>query len=92
MVYFITYDLNKSGKDYTGVYEAIKDASNGVWCHYWDSSWLIRSNLLTATQVFKKIQPHLDSDDRCFVVQVTDNYQGWLSEKEWDYIKNNIFG
>lgn len=91
MVYMITYDLNKSGKDYEGVYQAIKDASDGVWCHYWDSSWLIRSNLATASAVFEKIQPHLDSDDACLVIEVKNNKQGWLTTKQWDYINNNIF-
>lgn len=92
MVYFITYDLNKAGKNYDGVYQAIKDASTGVWCHYWDSSWLIKSTYTSADDVFKLIQPHLDSDDRCLVIEVKNNKQGWLTQKQWDYINNNIFG
>lgn len=91
MVYFITYDLNKSGKDYDGLYQAIKDASV-YWCHYWDSSWLIKSELGTADEVFKKLKPHLDNDDRCFVVEAKNNKQGWLTEKQWDFINTNIFG
>ena len=91
MVYLITYDLNKTGKDYEGVYQAIKDASTGAWCHYWESSWLIRSNLATADLVFAKIKPHLDTDDRCLVVEVKNNKQGWLTEKQWDYINKYIF-
>lgn len=91
MVYFITYDLNKTGKDYEGVYQAIRDASNGVWCHYWESSWLIRSNLLTADQVFARIKPHLDKDDRCLVIEIKNNKQGWLTQEQWDYINNHIF-
>ncbi len=92
MVYFITYDLNKAGKNYDGVYQAIKDASTGAWCHYWDSSWLIKSNYTSADSVFEKIKPHLDSDDRCLVIEVKNNKQGWLTKKQWDYINNNIFG
>ena len=92
MVYLITYDLNKSGKDYQGVYDAIKAASDGVWCHYWDSSWLIRSTYSSANSVFEKIKPHLDSNDKCLVIEVKHNTQGWLTQEEWDYINNNIFG
>lgn len=91
MVYFITYDLNKTGKDYEGVYQAIKDASE-YWCHYWDSSWLIKSELKSADDVFQKIKPHLDDNDRCFVIEVKNNKQGWLTEKQWDFINTNIFG
>lgn len=90
MVYFITYDLNKAGKDYEGVYQAIKDSSE-FWCHYWDSSWLIKSNLQTADAIFEKIKPHLDKDDRCLVVEVKNNKQGWLEKKQWDFIDSNIF-
>ena len=49
--YMITYDLNKQGKDYQNVIAAIKDASDGCWCHYWESSFLIRSNYQSADDV-----------------------------------------
>ena len=58
--YLITYDLNKKGQDYENVIQAIKDASDGTWCTYWKSSFLIRSNYLTADQVFTKIKPYVD--------------------------------
>jgi hypothetical protein len=87
----ISYDLNKSGKDYEGVFQAIKDASAGVWCHYLDSTWLIKSNYTSANDVFNKIKPHIDADDRCLVIEVTKNYQGWFSEKQWKYINEEIF-
>lgn len=92
MVYLVTYDLNKPGKDYTGLYQAIKDASDGNWWHYLDSTWLIRTQSSSANAVFQKIQPHLDSNDRCLVIEVTRNYQGWLDKDAWDYIKNHLLG
>ncbi len=91
MVCFITCDLNKSEKDYEGVIQAIESAGDEAWCHYWDSAWLIRSTLESASDVFAKIKPHLDSDDTCLVIEVKNNKQGWLSEKQWDYINSNIF-
>lgn len=91
MVYLISYDLNKTGKNYEGVYQAIKDASTGVWCHPLESTWLIKSTLSSANSVFEKIKPELDSDDRCFVIEVSNNYQGWLTKKMWDYINENLF-
>ena len=89
-VYMITYDLNSAGQDYENVIKAIKDASTGVWCSYWKSSYLIKSNL-TVQQVSDMITPHLDSNDRLLVIEVNKNYQGWLSEKQWKYINENIF-
>ena len=82
MVYMITYDLNSPNQNYEKVIQAIKDASTGAWCTYWKSSYLIKSNL-TVQQVSDKITPHLDSNDRLLVIEARNNYQGWLSEKQW---------
>lgn len=90
-VYMITYDLNSKGQNYEDVIQSIKDASTGAWCSYWKSSYLIKSNL-TVQQVSDKITPHLDSNDRLIVIEAKANYQGWLSEKQWKYIRENIFG
>lgn len=89
-VYMITYDLNAPGKKYDDVYQAIKDSSTGVWCHYWDSTWLIRSNL-TPDQVSENIKKYIDSNDRFIVIEVRNNKQGWLTKEQWDYINNEIF-
>ena len=89
--YMITYDLNSTGQKYENVIKAIKDASTGAWCTFWKSSYLIKS-YLTADQISAKITPHLDQNDRMIVVEVkTNNYQGWLGAKDWEYIKDNIF-
>ncbi|MHB8124692.1 MAG: hypothetical protein ACYDEJ_03450 [Desulfitobacteriaceae bacterium] len=87
--YMITYDLNKQGKDYKGVYDAIKESAIN-WCHYWDSAWLIKSNL-TVQQIADNIKPHLDGDDRLIAIEVKQNYQGWMTEEQWKYIRENIF-
>ena len=89
-VYMITYDLNKAGQNYDKVIEAIKDASCGIWCTYWKSSYLIKSSL-SVQQVSDKITPHLDSNDRLLVIEVKKNYQGWLEESQWKYINEKIF-
>lgn len=90
MVYMITYDLNKQGKDYDNLIQAIKDASTGAWCSYWKSSYLIKSNLSSAEKVFDKISPYIDSDDRVLVIEVTKNYWGWLESQQWEYIQKSI--
>lgn len=91
MVYMITYDLNREGQKYNDVINAIKEASTGVWCSYWKSSYIIKSNLPTADDIFKLIKPYLDNNDKLFVVKITNNYQGWLSKEQWNYIDNSIF-
>ena len=86
MVYMITYDLNSPGQKYDDVIQAIKDCSVGVWCTFWKSSYMIKS-YLSAQQISDKITPLLDGNDRLIVIKVTNDYQGWLAEDEWDYIR-----
>ena len=89
-VYMITYDLNSKGQNYEKVIKAIKDSSIGVWCTFWKSSYLIKSHL-TPNQISNNITPHLDSNDSLIIIEVKNNYQGWLNEEEWKYIKEHIF-
>ena len=89
--YMITYDLNSVGQKYDEVIKAIKDSSTGAWCSYWKSSYLIKSNL-TPNQISSKIKPHLDGNDSLIIIEVKNNYQGWLKETQWKYIRENIFG
>ncbi len=91
MVYMITYDLNQKGQQYENVIAAIKEASSGVWCSFWKSSYLIKSNLPTADEVFNRIKPYLDANDTLFVTEITDNYQGWLSDAQWTFVENSLF-
>ena len=39
MIFSISYDLCKPGRNYDGIYEAIKSAS--AWAHPMDSLWFI---------------------------------------------------
>lgn len=71
---------------------AIKEASTGVWCSYWKSSFLIKSNLESANDVFAKIKPYIDGNDKVLVIEVKNNKQGWLSRDQWKYINESIFG
>lgn len=87
MVYMITYDLNSTGQRYNELISAIKKASNGCWCTYWKSSYLIQSPL-SPSQIADRLKPYLDSNDRLIVIEVKRNYEGWLTDDEWSYIKD----
>jgi len=89
-VYLIGYDLNKSGKDYAGVFKAIKDSSTGEWWHHLDSTWIIKSSL-TVNEVSDNIKAETDNDDRFIVIEIKNNKQGWLEQNAWDYLNQSIF-
>jgi hypothetical protein len=83
-MYLVTYDLKKPGQDYKDLHEAIKGC--GTWWHYLESTWLLKTSL-TATQIFERLQPYLDSNDRILIIRVTPNDKsGWLTQDAWNWI------
>jgi hypothetical protein len=86
-VYMVSYDLNKPGQDYKGLYEELKNSSN--WWHYLDSTWLIYTSE-SAHKLFDRLSPHLDKGDRILVIRVTNEYQGWLTEEAWQWIRQYV--
>lgn len=87
--YLVSYDLNKSGKDYDGVYKAIEKASSGTWCRPLESVWVIQSNLTTQA-IYDVIAPHIDSNDRLLVIEVANSAAWCLDQKVSDYIKKML--
>lgn len=86
MVYMVSYDLNKPGQNYDDLYQKIKGASTGVWCHPMDSTWIIQSNL-TPEGIYNKVKSALDPSDSIFIVQIAQNYYGVLPNDLWEYIE-----
>lgn len=87
-VLLVTYDLNKPGQDYEKVHQAIKDL--GSWWHYLESTWLVVTTV-TPGQAWDRIAPAFDKSDHCLILDVTgDDYSGWLPEKAWEWIRENL--
>jgi hypothetical protein len=85
---FITYDLNKAGKNYDGVINAIKSLSK--YAKYQKSAWYVRS-AYTATQVADHIWKEMDADDHLMVIDATNNSATWRgpSTAATQYISDN---
>lgn len=84
----ITYDLNKPGQDYEGLFEEIK--SFGTWWHYLDSTWIVDTNL-TVSSAADRIRTKVDSSDHFLVLDITgDASQGWLPKDAWDWINKHV--
>lgn len=86
-VYMVSYDLNKLGQDYEGLYEELR-RSSGYW-HYLDSTWLI-STSESANSIFNRLRPSIDNNDSVLIIDVGRDYSGWLSKKAWEWIKQQI--
>lgn len=86
--FLITYDLNTPGQEYEPLYEAIR--ALGKWWHYLDSTWIVISNK-TAEEIYQKLKPCFDEGDFFFVVAISGaDRQGWLKQKAWAWIQENV--
>jgi len=89
MVILITYDLNKPGKDYSKLHEAIKNIS-GIWWHDLTSVWLVETHF-SAKQVSERLLPLIDTNDEIFVIRVFGDYSGWLPQRAWDWLRSKTY-
>jgi len=81
-VYCVSYDLNKSGQNYVGLYEELKKYDN---IHPLDSTCFV-STTETPTQVAAKLRARMDANDYMIVIKVSKPYDGWLSQTYWDWL------
>ena len=88
MILLITYDLNKPGQNYNDLYEEIKKA--GTWWHHLDSTWIINTEY-SSIEWNTRLKKHMDSNDSLLIIEVCDNYQGWLPEKAWEWLNERKF-
>lgn len=87
MIYAVNYDLKRPGRDYAGLYLAIKAC--GTWWHYLESCWLIDTRL-DAQTIFARLRPHLDENDRALVIRIGPDRQGCLPKEAWDWIDRRL--
>jgi hypothetical protein len=87
MVYVVSYDLRKPGKNYTGLIEQLQHSPR--WWHYLASTWLI-STSEGASQLYNRLAPHLDRGDSILIIEAGNRIQGWLPKDAWEWIRKEI--
>lgn len=86
MVYCISYDLRKSGRDYESLYEAIK--SYRTWWHQTGSVWFVVTSD-TAAHIRDRLSEQLDSNDKLFVIALQRRWAGvGFSQREYEWLKS----
>ena len=88
MMLLISYDLNKPGQDYSALHNEIKKAD--TWWHHLDSTWII-STSESPEQWADKLLKHLDDNDFLLVIEICNNYQGWLPKRAWTWLAGRTF-
>ncbi len=87
IAYSINYDLKAPGRDYSGLFEAIKQSPK--WWHFLDSTWIVVTEE-NVGQVWERLAPHIDRNDYLLVIEVRATSQGWLPKEAWDWIYANV--
>ncbi len=88
--YAITYDLRQPGRNYSSLYDAIKElAGAGNWQHPMESFWVIAvsENSFSAADIYDKLREHTDDNDSIIVLQMSGDYKGWMPMTLWNWIK-----
>lgn len=88
MLYHISYDLRKPGRDYSDLYEAIKKL--GSWCHALDSTWYVET-ISSASTIVDRLTSVMDNSDG--LVVTTANAPGAWSGLSSDisvWLKNHL--
>lgn len=86
MVYCISYDLRKSGRNYESLYVAIK--SYGTWWHQTGSVWFVVTSD-TAANIRDRLNEQLDSNDKLFVIALQKRWAGvGFSQREYEWLKS----
>jgi len=83
----ISYDLTRGTQDdYNDLYRALK--RNGWW-HYLESTWIIPTNE-SPEDVWERLKPFFDNDDRVIIVDITEkSRQGWLPKRAWQWLRRH---
>lgn len=88
MVYMISYDLRSPTNNREKVMEDIK--SLGTWCKYLTTTFLVKT-YKSKQDVTDICTRNLDGNDRMIITPVSEMVNGWLDDKEWTWIRENLF-
>jgi hypothetical protein len=89
MVYLIKYELNKPGKDYSSLYNALRQYQY-IRDDSLHSAWFV-STTWTAAQIYEHVRLHFDVNDRIFITMLhRGENHGWLNKDVWTWINARI--
>lgn len=80
--YFVSYDLNSPGQDYTRVKQGIAAACTW-YISVQRSFFYISSTCNSAQDVYNIIRPYTDVNDRLAVVEATAVWMNGLTKQSW---------
>ena len=89
--FIISYDLKVPGKDYSALFDAIKNLSGeGYWQHPLESTWVVYTTL-DVNDIYEKLHSVMDNNDLLLVLAVDPTKrQGWLAKSFWEWMRSLV--
>jgi hypothetical protein len=69
------------------MHEALK--RSGKWWHYLQSTWIVVTTE-TPNALASRVHSSMTKGDKLLVVEMTNNYNGWLPKDAWDWIQREL--
>jgi hypothetical protein len=89
--YIIIYSCKSSVKKFKAADAVIKECAwDERWMYHLNNTWMIKSEL-TADEIGRKLADATNTNDDFLVIEIANNYAGWLPQIALDYLQNNIF-
>lgn len=90
-VFLISYEMNIYGNKLYQIYNAIKSCSyEEKWLQCLNNVWIIKTKL-SINSVYERIKEVLGGIDCFIIIEIVDNYDGWVDDKIWEYLNTEIF-
>lgn len=88
----IIYDLRQPGRNYNGLYDAIKEmAGDGNWQHPMESFWSVaisEYSSMSVEDMYSILRQNIDDNDSLFISRMNvDEHQGWMPKSFWAWVK-----
>jgi hypothetical protein len=81
----VQYDLRQPRRDYSGLYEALKEFTH---CHHLDSLWYLDTGN-SASEVRDKLKSHVDKDDQLIVIRLRQNWAACNKDHGTAWLKSS---
>ncbi len=89
MVFLVTYDLNKPGKDYSRLYASLRQYDY-IRDPVLDSAWFVSTSWSSA-QIYEHLRHSMDRSDRLFITQIqAGGHSGWMHKNVWAWINARL--
>jgi len=87
-LFLIIYDLRNPGRDYSSLYNAIKELSSD-YQHPLESTWFISTCAgYNSQDIYDKLKSSIDDNDGLFIINMDNlqDRQGWMPKSFWTWL------